>query len=74
MKHRRENMPKKFELSIVFRRGDSFELKSINTIESNDLVGLTSKIPLMIAQLMQELADYEKAKEVDAYVQSGLPF
>ena len=67
MKLRRENMPKKFELTLVCRAGDKFELQSINKVEADNMVELTSQFLIVVAQVMQELHAREIAELHDNF-------
>lgn len=46
---------KKFELTLVTRQGDKFEVKSVNKVESDDIVGLLAQFHFVLVSVMREL-------------------
>lgn len=54
-------MLKKFELRII-ARDDKLDTMYEGSIEANSLIELSTRIPILMAELCNECADYERFK------------
>lgn len=50
-------LTKQFELTLVWRKGDSFEPKQIDKVEGDDLVELLSQFLMVIALVQRKLEE-----------------
>jgi len=50
---------KKFELRLIMRPNNEFEIKSFNVIESDDLVQLLAQFQILLVKLMRDIHEAE---------------
>lgn len=64
-------MLKKFELRMI-ARDDELDTVYEGLVEANSLIELATRIPILMAELCNECADYERSKHDDETAE--LPF